>query len=136
VTSFLSTTLFGSCSKSAALSSGEGGGLEVWTAERCFIRELANDPADPDVSVAVARVPAGVTTALHALIGVTERYVIQSGVGRVEIDGRAWDVAPGDRVLIPAGTSQRITNLSGRDLVFLCLCTPRFRPDLYLDLEI
>jgi mannose-6-phosphate isomerase-like protein (cupin superfamily) len=97
---------------------------------------LANDPADPDVSVAVARVPAGVTTALHALIGVTERYVIQSGVGRVEIDGRAWDVAPGDRVLIPAGASQRITNLSGRDLVFLCLCTPRFRPDLYLDLEI
>ena len=38
-------------------------------------------------------------------------------------------------MLIPAGVPQRITNSDASDLVFDCICTPRFMPAAYLDLE-
>lgn len=112
-----------------------GAGQEVFTSERCFILELWNSPADPDVSVARARVEPGVSTALHAL-SVDERYVIVSGRGEVEVAGvDVREVGPGDAVLIPAGVAQRIRNLGSDDLIFLCICTPRFQPASYRDLE-
>jgi len=86
------------------------------------------------VSLARARVSPGVTTARHAL-SVDERYLIEKGRGRVEVDGIETDVAPGDVVLIPRGTTQRIRNLGDEDLVFLCVCTPRFEPSNYEDRE-
>ena len=113
----------------------QGRAGEVWTAERCFIRELLNDPDSPDMSIAAARVPAYVTTMLHALRGIAERYVIQSGRGLVEVNGARWEVGPGDVVSIPPDAPQRIANIGGEDLEFLCVCTPRFRPETYRDLE-
>jgi mannose-6-phosphate isomerase-like protein (cupin superfamily) len=107
---------------------------EVPTDERCAITELLNDPACPEVSQALARVAPGVTTRLHALRGTIERYVIVEGEGMVEVAGETARVQAGDRVLIPAGAPQRITNTGIGDLVFHCLCTPRFRPEAYLDL--
>jgi mannose-6-phosphate isomerase-like protein (cupin superfamily) len=107
---------------------------ETWTEERCFIVERWNHGTDPDVSLARARVPAGVTTARHAL-SVDERYVVETGRGRVEVGGMEADVGPGDVVLIPRGTLQRIRNLGAEDLVFLCICTPRFEPGGYQDHE-
>ena len=53
---------------------------EYYFDEGCFILELSNSPADPDVSIARARVKAGVTTKLHRLKGVVERYVILTGI--------------------------------------------------------
>ncbi|MEA3397575.1 MAG: cupin domain-containing protein, partial [Chloroflexota bacterium] len=44
-------------------------------------------------------------------------------------------VSPGDVVLIPPGVSQRISNTGAGDLMFLCICTPPFRPECYEDLE-
>jgi mannose-6-phosphate isomerase-like protein (cupin superfamily) len=38
-------------------------------------------------------------------------------------------------VVIPAGTSQMITNTGKIDLVFYCVCTPRFTADRYCDEE-
>ena len=38
---------------------------------------------------------------------------------------------PGDVVLIPSGVRQRVTNIGDEDLVFLCVCTPRFFPECY-----
>ncbi len=64
-----------------------------------------------------------------------EVYVILKGEGRVEIDGRSARVSPGDRVIIPAGTPQRIENTGAVTLEFYCVCTPRFRPEAYRDLE-
>ena len=75
------------------------------------------------------------TTRLHALDGITERYIIIRGEGLVEVGGRSWRVVPGDRVTIAAGIAQRITNTGARPLEFDCICTPRFVPDAYRDLD-
>ncbi len=109
---------------------------EFYTSERCFILELTSATSDPDVSIARARVQPGITTVLHRLEGVDERYVVLEGTGRVEVgDLPPADVGPGDVVLIPRRTSQRISNTADRDLVFLCICTPPFTPECYEDLE-
>lgn len=108
---------------------------EFDTAERCSITELMNDAGVPDVSLARARVAPGVTTQLHAL-DVREVYVVMAGTGRVDDgSGIGFDVGPGDCVDIPAGTPQRITNTGSGDLVFLCVCAPRFRAEGYRNLE-
>ena len=108
---------------------------EVPSDERCAITELLNHPACPGVSLARARVAPGVATRLHALRATAERYVILEGRGVVEVAGETARVGPGDRVLIPPDAAQRITNTGAADLVFDCLCTPRFAPEAYVDLE-
>ena len=108
---------------------------EFYTDERCHIIELSNTPDDPDVSIARARVEPGVTTRWHRLSGTTERYVMLEGRGRVEIgDLPPQEVGPGDVVIIPSGCRQRIANIGDDDLVFLAICTPRFRIDAYEDI--
>ena len=109
---------------------------EYFFAEGCFITEWWNAPADVEVSVARARVEPGVTTRWHRLRGITERYVILEGRGRVEVgDGPPADVGPGAGVLVPPGVRQRITNTDNTDLIFLAVCTPRFTPAGYEDVE-
>ena len=107
---------------------------EFFTPEGCFINELSNIADDPSVSIARARVAAGVTTRWHRVRDTAERYVILEGNGRVEVgDLPAQEVGPGDVVLIPPSCRQRIANVGPRDLVFLAICTPRFRPEAYED---
>lgn len=108
---------------------------EFYTAERCHITELFNVSSSPDASLARARVEPGVTTQLHALAGTREIYLVEAGTGLVEVDGCSAAVGPGDRVDIPAGAPQRITNTGETDLIFLCLCTPRFVAEAYRSLE-
>lgn len=109
---------------------------ETWTTERCHINELSNGPWDGQLSVALARVEPGVTTRWHRLRGVAERYVVLSGQGLVEIgDAPPRALAPLDVALIPQGCRQRITNPGREDLRFLALCTPRFLPDSYEDVD-
>lgn len=107
---------------------------EYFTPEECYIVELSNAPDDPDASIARARVAPGVTTRWHRLAGTAERYVILEGRGRVEIGSLPpQEVGIGDVVLIPPSCRQRITNLGQGDLIFLAICTPRFRPEVYED---
>ena len=109
---------------------------EFYTEERCHIVELSNLPEDPDCSIARARIEPGVTTRWHRLAGVAERYVVVEGRGRAEIgDLPPRDVGPGDVVLIPPACRQRIANLGRTDLVVLAICTPRFRPERYENLD-
>jgi len=104
--------------------------------ERCHIVETWRSPDDM-MSIARARVEPGVTTAWHALDGVTERYIIAAGSGRMEVgDLPPAEVGPGDVVFIPAGVRQRISNTGAGDLVFDCVCTPPFTPACYRDLEL
>jgi mannose-6-phosphate isomerase-like protein (cupin superfamily) len=109
---------------------------EFFIDEGCHVVELHNAPNDPAVSIARARVERGVTTALHT-VDVDEKYFILAGEGRVEVgEEPARAVGPGEVVIIPRGVPQRITNLSAdEDLVFLCICTPRFQPSGYRELE-
>jgi len=109
---------------------------EYFFAEGCFINELSNSALDPAVSIVRARVLPGVTTRWHRLRGIAERYVVLSGMGKVEVEGlHAQDVAPGAVVLIPPGCAQRISNSGSEDLVFLAICSPRFRQEYYEECE-
>lgn len=110
-------------------------GTEFYTEERCFITELLNCDQSPQVSVALARVEQGITTQLHRLSGVAESYVLTEGSGVMEVDNYRFAVSEGDNVVIPAGVPQRITNNGDSDLVFYCICTPRFQPECYVNLE-
>lgn len=109
--------------------------LPFYTEERCTITELLNTDRCEDVSLAECRVVAGETTQLHSL-QIAERYVVQQGTGMMELAGTdTFRIGPGDCVLIPAGCAQRVCNTGVEDLVFLCVCTPRFLPGYYQVLE-
>ena len=111
-------------------------GAEFPIEEGCFITELSNSAADPEVSIARARVPPGVTTRWHRVKDTVERYVILEGKGRVEVGTRTpEEVRPGDVVLIPPSCPQRIANIGDSDLIFLAVCTPRFVQESYEDTE-
>lgn len=106
------------------------------TGERCDVLESSNVPDDPDCSIARASVAPGVTTRWHRLEGTAERYVILEGRGRMEIGDLApREVGPGDVVRIPARCRQRIASIGEGALVFLAICTPRFQPACYVDME-
>jgi mannose-6-phosphate isomerase-like protein (cupin superfamily) len=110
-------------------------GTEFFTREGCFITELHNRADDPGVSVARARVEPGIRTALH-VVDFAERYLIENGMGVMTLGEAApFAVTAGDVVVIPPGTAQRIENTGPDDLVFLCVCTPRFVTEGYRELE-
>jgi len=76
------------------------------------------------------------TTRWHRLEGTVERYIILQGEGSVEMDDMpASRVGPGDVVIIPPLCPQRITNTGVDDLVFLAVCTPRFKLSVYRDID-
>lgn len=102
---------------------------EFKTPEHCFIAE---NWSSEKISIARARVKPGIATVSHHLEGVDEIYLVTKGKGRVEVGTvKPTEVAAGDMVFIPAGTTQRITNIGKTDLLFYCVCTPRFTEDCY-----
>lgn len=108
---------------------------EAWSSERCFISEIINDDAWPSFSLARCRVEPGVTTQLHAL-SVLELYVVERGRGSMRVgDAAPFDIGPGDTVAISQHAAQNVSNTGDTDLVFFCLCTPRFSQDCYTSLE-
>ncbi len=109
---------------------------EYYFEEGCFILELSNSPADPGVSIARARVKPGVTTKMHRLKGVVERYVILAGIATVEVaDLEPQQVSAGNVVIIPPLCPQKITNIGTEDLIFLAICTPRFTEEVYQNMD-
>ena len=109
---------------------------ELWTTERCYITELLNSDDQPEVSLARTRVEPGVTTQLHRL-SVFEWYVIEAGHGLMRIGDRAA-ICRGPRRDCrgdPKSIAQQVTNSGQEDLVFLCVCTPKFSQECYTSLE-
>ena len=122
-------------SKATVVQAPNGEPVEFYTEERCYITELSNHAGDDILSVARARVEPGVRTQLHSL-SVTERYIIEQGRGILELgEDQKYVVGPGDSALIPAGCAQCVENVGDVDLVFLCVCSPRFLPEHYSNLE-
>ena len=104
--------------------------IEYLTPERCTVAE---NYSCTDVSIAQATVKPGVTTVPHHLIGVQEIYIITSGKGKVSVgDLEPTNLGVGDVVIIPPMTSQKISNTGTTDLVFYCVCTPRFTQEFYV----
>ena len=109
---------------------------KIQTEENCLIQELLNDKTHGECSIAEARVEVGESTQLHALKNTIERYVILHGEGIVEIGHDFSDkVKNYDVVSIPVNTAQKITNTGKEPLIFLCICTPRFEQQNYINLE-
>ena len=103
------------------------------TLERCFIAE---NFSNKEVSIAAATVKPGITTKAHRLEGIQEIYIITAGEGMITFSGlEPTQVSIGDVIVIPAGTSQKITNTGKTDLEFYCVCTPRFSEACYFDEE-
>lgn len=99
---------------------------EFYTPEKCYITEIMNNSGNA-FSVAQARVEPGVTTELHTLKDTDELYYVLSGSGRMEVGGANQGIVnAGDAVFIPRNTMQRIENNGSSDLLFLCICSPRF----------
>ena len=106
---------------------------ETLTPEQCFIYE---NWSSKNLSIARARVKSGITTKAHHLVGVDEIYLIIRGKGKVKIGKlEPTEVKAGDTVFIPAGVSQRITNISRCDLIFYCIFTPKFTTKCYCNEE-
>ena len=109
---------------------------EYFFEEGCYILEMWNTPEDDAASITRARIRPGDATKWHRLKNIVERYVVIEGIGRVEIgDLPPREVGIGDVVVIPRNTRQRITNAGDKDLIFLCICTPRFIQADYESLE-
>lgn len=109
---------------------------EYYFEEGCYITELSNSADDAAVSIARARLAPGETTRWHKLRNTGERYVLLEGQGCVEVGNcPPQKVGPGDVVLIPPQTLQRITSVGPQDLIFLAICSPPFTPDVYIDSE-
>jgi len=109
---------------------------EIYSEEGCYITESSNSSSDPGLSIARARVEPGVTTRWHRLKGTIERYVIVQGKGKMELgELPVTNVESGDVIIIPTMCRQRITNTGSEDLVFLAICTPRFSPQIYEDID-
>ncbi|MGA2682519.1 MAG: cupin domain-containing protein [Candidatus Bathyarchaeia archaeon] len=106
---------------------------ETPTPERVLITE---NYSTEGISIEQARIKPGITTIAHHLVGVNEIYLITSGEAQVDVGNiKPTKVTHGDLVVIPAGVSQRISNIGKTDLVFYCICTPKFSAECYGDEE-
>lgn len=109
---------------------------EFYTEERCHILEIVNSPESENCSLAQARVEVGVTTAWHTLQDADEIYYILQGSGEMEIESNFKRILKkGEAVLIPKNQKQRIRNMGDVDLIFLCVCAPRWQEELYISNE-
>ena len=98
------------------------------TKDRTLIRELLHPAIHGagSVSLAEAVVLPGETSQLHRHMETEEIYHITHGKGRMALGTEAVEVEVGDTVLIPRGTSHRITNTGEGGLHILCICLPPY----------
>lgn len=85
-------------------------------------------------SLAEARIPVGQATTAHHHRQTEEIYFVLAGTGRMEIDGQARQVVPGDAIAILPGATHRLTNTGSEVLRILCCCAPAYEhSDTFLD---
>jgi len=108
---------------------------EYYFDEGCYILEYSNSDADPNLSIARARVAPNTATQLHKLKQTIERYIILEGRGEITLgkEKTCSTVETGDVVIIPENCPQAIRNTGNNDLIFLVICTPRFTTSNYTE---
>lgn len=106
---------------------------EYFFEEGCHIIEVMNQDEEPNLSFAQARVETGQKTRLHELKQTTEYYYITQGQGLATVANQQFMLSKGDLLKIGPGESQMIENTGSEDLIFMCICQPRFQPRNYID---
>jgi len=104
---------------------------EFLSGDNAILRELFNAAKEdiaPRCSLAHARVKPGQMTQRHRL-KTSEVYYILEGEGEMQIGEEAEKVRPGQAIVIPPNSPQRIRNTGKTDLVFLCMVDPAWRPE-------
>ena len=101
------------------------------TGERVVFREGVGDPEADVLSFDFFVKPGGGVFVPHLHLEQTEIIRVIKGKLRCGLPGQEREVGPGEVVVIPAGTPQRIAAFGDEDLVFLAICTPRFTPECY-----
>jgi mannose-6-phosphate isomerase-like protein (cupin superfamily) len=92
-----------------------------------FILELAGRGAGlTSHSLAIIAHPPGMSTVEHHHTLADEVYYVQSGTGRVRVDGETRAVGPGDTVIIRPGQRHKLWADGGEDLVLLVTCAPAY----------
>ena len=104
---------------------------EYFFKEGCFITETLNDPNNPSLSIVQARVQPNKKTVVHSLNGIDEYYVVIQGRATAYIGEISYQLVAGDVLKIAAGEQQSVENIGEDDLIFLAICTPRFKADQY-----
>jgi len=66
------------------------------------------------------------STIEHKHIKSEEIYYFTSGIGKMALNGKWFNVKPGDGVLIPRGTGHKLENTGKADLALLCVCAPPY----------
>ncbi len=86
-------------------------------------------------SLAQIVIPPGKASLKHYHPIAEESYMILSGTGRLEIDGKASPMGPGDSAVILPNQVHQLWNTGAEDLVLLAVCVPPWTPDnsVYLD---
>ncbi|HEX3051991.1 MAG TPA: cupin domain-containing protein [Aggregatilineaceae bacterium] len=101
------------------------------------VYELMGNAAGGSAAHSLAQIvlPPGKACLKHYHPVVEESYYILSGAARMEIDGEATQLGPGDGVPVLPNQTHQIFNVGTTDLVFLAVCVPAWTPDnsVYLD---
>jgi mannose-6-phosphate isomerase-like protein (cupin superfamily) len=86
-------------------------------------------------SLAEATIQPGASTQRHRHPQSEEFYFVTQGTARMEVDGEAREVGVGDAILLPVGSSHKITCTSTVALKILCCCAPPYSHDDTVILE-
>ncbi|MFC1576886.1 cupin domain-containing protein [Candidatus Omnitrophota bacterium] len=104
---------------------------EFISGDGAALREFLNpakEKLDLRYSLAHAKVEPGRKTKLHKLT-VSEVYYIIGGKGVMYIDNESEEVSAGCMVYIPPDSKQCIENTGDRDLTFICIVDPAWKPE-------
>jgi mannose-6-phosphate isomerase-like protein (cupin superfamily) len=96
------------------------------TKDGSTIRELHHTAQQ---SLAEATLEPGQATERHYHAKTEEIYFVVKGSGRMEVDGDAQTIRPGDAVLIPPGAWHTLENNGTSELRILCCCSPPYSHD-------
>ncbi len=104
---------------------------EMIAKDKTRLREILhpkNDGVDLDFSVAFAKVSPGEKTEPHILKS-AEVYYILKGKGLMYIDNKKKEVYSDFAVYIPPNSVQYIKNTGEKELDFLCIVSPPWKPE-------
>jgi len=94
------------------------------TGERLIFRKTSAETNGEAVVVEAFVQPSGAVAAAHVHPSQDERFQILNGTVGFKLDGQELMGRPGDRILVPAGTSHKFWNAGEDEAHFVCEIRP------------